>query len=182
MGIIFIMEKAAIFIDAGYWTKVLKSNFDSCRVDLGSVSNFVCQTLGFNRLRTYFYHCMPVVRKNNQSDVQRHAAMQKYIDKLKKLPRFEVKLGRLQCINGVFKQKMVDILMSLDIVDMCFDKKIDHAVLFAGDSDFVPAVKKPKIVVRLYTCFTIRVPSIMSYWSMQMNCTLLTKRLFNHVK
>lgn len=71
--------------------------------------------------------------------------MQKFISSLKRLSRFEVKLGRLQVIgNNNFKQKMVDVLMSLDIVDMCFSSQIQHAILIAGDSDFVPAVKKAK--------------------------------------
>ena len=34
--------------------------------------------------------------------------------------------------------------MSLDIVDMCFEKTVHHVILLAGDSDFVPAIKKAK--------------------------------------
>tara|TARA_Y100000310_G_scaffold258387_1_gene266776 strand:+ start:480 stop:713 length:234 start_codon:yes stop_codon:yes gene_type:complete len=39
---------------------------------------------------------------------------------------------------------MVDVLMSIDIIDMCFDKQIQHVILVAGDADFVPAVRKAK--------------------------------------
>ncbi len=39
---------------------------------------------------------------------------------------------------------MVDVLMSLDIVSMCFDNQIQHAIIVAGDSDFIPAIKKAK--------------------------------------
>jgi uncharacterized protein (TIGR00288 family) len=60
------------------------------------------------------------------------------------LPRFEVKFGELQSIKGVFKQKKVDVLMSLDIVDKCFENQIKHAVIVAGDSDFIPVIKKAK--------------------------------------
>ena len=86
-------------------------------------------------------------------DQRRHIGMQKFITKLKRLPRFEVKLGRLQLIGNKFKQKMVDILMSLDIVDMCFDEQIQQAILIAGDSDFIPAIKKAKnygAIIHLY--------------------------------
>ena len=72
---------------------------------------------------------------------------------LKRLPRFEVKLGRLQIIGDQFRQKMIDVLMSLDITNMSFENQIQHAVLIAGDSDFVPAIKKAKdygIIVHLY--------------------------------
>jgi uncharacterized LabA/DUF88 family protein len=69
------------------------------------------------------------------------------------LPRFEVKLGRLQLIGSQFKQKMVDVLMSLDIVTMAYENQIQHAILIAGDADFVPAIKKAKdygIIVHLF--------------------------------
>ena len=50
----------------------------------------------------------------------------------------------MQFIGGEFKQKKVDVLMSLDIVDKCFEKQIQHVVLIAGDSDFIPAIQKAK--------------------------------------
>lgn len=105
------------------------------------------------RLRTYFYHCMPLVRDGNEKDRKLHSEMQRFVSNLNKLPRFEVKLGKLQLIGNQFKQKMVDVLMSLDIVDMCSNKKISHAVIVAGDSDFVPAIKKAKdagAIIHLY--------------------------------
>ena len=34
--------------------------------------------------------------------------------------------------------------MSLDIVDKCFDKQIQNAIIIAGDSDFIPAIIKAK--------------------------------------
>jgi len=79
--------------------------------------------------------------------------MQKFIQKLKRLPRFEVRLGRLQLIGNVFKQKMIDVLMSLDIADISFEKHVDHIIIVAGDSDFVPAIKKAKeygVIVHLF--------------------------------
>lgn len=87
---------------------------------------------------------MPIIRKGNKDDERRYSKMQLFLTSLKRLPRFEIKLGRLQLIGGQFKQKMIDVLMSLDIVNMCFDNQIQHAILIAGDSDFVPAIKKAK--------------------------------------
>lgn len=147
------MEKAAIFIDGGYLNRILKNKFGEPDIDYEIFCKHICTDLKLIRLRTYFYHCMPIIRKNNKLDEKRHADMQRFITKLRRLPRFEVKLGRLQVISNQFKQKMVDVLMSLDIVNMCFDKQIQHAILIAGDSDFVPAIKKAKdhgAIVHLY--------------------------------
>jgi uncharacterized LabA/DUF88 family protein len=147
------MDKCAIFIDGGYLNKILKNSFNKADVDYLKLSEHISKELGLYRLRTYYYHCMPLVRKDNEGDEERLAKIQKFLTKLRRLPRFEVKLGRLQIISGKFKQKMVDVLMSLDIVEMCFNKNIQHAVLIAGDSDFVPAIKKAKdygSIVHLY--------------------------------
>ena len=79
--------------------------------------------------------------------------MQKFLTKLKRLPRFEVKLGKLQLIGNQFKQKMIDVLMSLDITNMSYENQIQHAILIAGDSDFIPAIKRARdygIIVHLY--------------------------------
>ena len=138
------MEKAAIFIDGGYLNRVLKDYFGEPNIDYVKLCDAICNDLELKRLRTYFYHCMPIVREGNKIDEKKHADMQRFISRLKRLPRFEVKLGRLQLIGGHFKQKMVDVLMSLDIVNMCFDRQIQHAVLIAGDSDFIPAIRRAK--------------------------------------
>jgi len=147
------MEKAAVFIDGGYLNKVLKNYFSEADIDYEVFSEKLCEIIGAKRLRTYFYHCLPIVRKGNEEDKLRHAKMQKFIQKIKRLPRFEVKLGRLQLIGNRFKQKMVDVLMSLDIADISFEKHVEYIVLVAGDSDFVPAVKKAKeygVIVHLF--------------------------------
>lgn len=70
--------------------------------------------------------------------------MKLFLDNLKRLPRFEVKLGKLQFIGGKFRQKMVDVLMSIDIIKKSIGNKINHIVVVAGDADFVPSIKTAK--------------------------------------
>jgi uncharacterized LabA/DUF88 family protein len=145
-------ERCAIFIDRGYLSEVLKRNFSGKVVDYLKLCNVICANLNINRLRTYVYTCMPLVSKNNPADIERRKKVQKFLSKLKRLPRFEIKLGRLQIIGNQFKQKMIDVLMSLDIATMSYEGQIQHAFLIAGDSDFIPAIKKAKdygIIVHL---------------------------------
>lgn len=138
------MEKAVILIDGGYLNRVLKNHFHNSPIDYLKFSDEISRMLNLKRLRTYLYHCLPIVRRGDKEDERRHDGMQQFLTKLKRLPRFEIKLGKLQLIGGQFRQKMVDVLMSLDIVDMCFGKKVEHIVLIAGDADFIPAIKKAK--------------------------------------
>jgi len=148
-----MQERGAIFIDRGYLSEILKAQFNSAKVDYLKLCSKICLDLKIERLRTYVYTCMPVVRKGNSEDIFRESKVQRFLTKLKRLPRFEVKLGKLQFIGGIFKQKMIDVLMSLDIATMSYEKQIQHAIIIAGDSDFVPAIKKAKdygIIVHLY--------------------------------
>jgi len=78
------MEKAAVFIDGGYLNKVLKNYFSEIDIDYEAFSEKLCEAVDAKRLRTYFYHCMPLVRKGNKEDELRHAKMQKFIHKIKK--------------------------------------------------------------------------------------------------
>ncbi|MBU3923609.1 MAG: NYN domain-containing protein [Nanoarchaeota archaeon] len=145
-------EKGVLFIDGEYLKKVLMKKLDGFKLDYLKFSDKICLDLELMRLRTYFYDCLPIIRKNNPLDIKLDAKRQLFISQLKRLPRFEVRLGKLQLIGGKFRQKMVDVLMSLDVVEMCFGGKVGHVILVAGDSDFVPAIRKAKdcgIIVHL---------------------------------
>lgn len=145
-------EKCAIFIDRGYFSEITKNNFNNILIDYLKLCNKICLDLSLKRLRTYVYTCMPLIR-DNPADIERKARVQKFLNKLRRLPRFEVKLGKLQVIAGQFKQKMVDVLMSLDLATMSYENQIQHAVLIAGDADFIPAIRKAKdygVIVHLY--------------------------------
>jgi len=146
-------EKCAIFIDRGYLSEILKTEFNGAKLDYLKLCSKICLDLKIERLRTYVYTCLPLVRKGNSEDIFRESKVQRFLTKLKRLPRFEVKLGKLQLIGSQFKQKMIDVLMSLDIATMSYEEQIQHAVLIAGDSDFIPAIKKAKdygVIVHLY--------------------------------
>ncbi len=84
---------------------------------------------------------MPI-DEGKQQDKKRYSEMHSFINKLKRLPRFTVKLGRLEKKKGKFTQKMVDVLLSLDIFERSLSH--EHIILIAGDSDFVPVIRKAK--------------------------------------
>ncbi|MEW5987872.1 MAG: NYN domain-containing protein [Chloroflexota bacterium] len=79
--------------------------------------------------------------------------------KLNKLPRFEVRLGRL-VYRGldpkgkpIFEQKRVDLMMGVDLVLLSAKHQITHAAILAGDSDFIPAIEAAKdegVLIHLY--------------------------------
>lgn len=152
-GHYFNMERAVILIDGGYLYRILKDKFNSYDIDFEKLPTAICRMLSLNLLRTYYYTVMPIKRKNNKEDEIRYSQRQKFITKLKKIPRFEVKLGKLQLIGGQFKQKMIDVLISIDMIKKSYNHEIKHIILIAGDSDFVPAIKSAKdqdVIIHLF--------------------------------
>jgi len=142
-----------MFIDGGYLNRVLKNCFDAVNIDYLKFCNTTCKDLNVNRLRTYYYHSLPIIRKGNKDDERRYSKMKLFIDNLKRLPRFEVKLGKLQLIGEQFRQKMVDVLMSIDIIKKSIRKMIKQIIIIAGDADFVSAIKMSKdndILIHLF--------------------------------
>ena len=112
------MNRAAIFIDNGYFSKVLKNIFNKPEIDYKVFSDLICT--GCERLRTYVYDCMPYQSKNpTDEERERYSKMDSFVSSLKKLPRFEFRQGSLQKIwvdnKYVFKQKMIDTLLSIDL-------------------------------------------------------------------
>ena len=133
----------AIFIDGGYLKAILKNN-NNFSLDYFELSNKISKIINAERLRTYYYDCLPALIEHNEKSKKLFQDKEKFLEKINSLPRFEIKLGKLQRIGNTFRQKKIDVLMSLDIVDKCFEKQIQHAVLIAGDADFIPAIKKAK--------------------------------------
>lgn len=140
-----------MFIDGEYLGKVLL-NFGKLPIDFEAFANMLCTNC--ERLRAYYYTCMPYQSNPpTEEEKVRYANADKFLYNIRKLPRFEVRLGKLSCHAGEFEQKRVDALMSVDLVRMSWDKQIQRAFLVTGDSDFVPAViaaKEAGVLVKVY--------------------------------
>ena len=145
-------NRAAVFIDGAYLTKILDVDFGKPKIDLARFSDILCGK--YERLRTYYYNCMPYQScPVTEEERRRFASMDKFVYTLRKLPRFEVKLGRLGCVGGEFIQKRVDIALAADLVRLSCGRMIQKAVLVTGDSDFMPAIEAAKdagVLVTLY--------------------------------
>lgn len=152
------MDRVAIFLDGAYLDYGLRDEFDNARLDFHRLA----QTLAGGReiLRTYFYHCLPYQSDPpTQQESERFGRMQSFVSQLKRLPRFEVRLGKL-AFRGtredgrpIFVQKRVDIMLGVDLVQLSTKRLISTAVLVAGDSDFLPAVQVAReegVLVHLY--------------------------------
>ena len=151
------MSRTAVFIDGAYLDYLLKEEFGRTPIDFSAL---ITRIVG-NRdlLRSYFYDCLPYQSKQPTTEErERFAKRQRFHFALGKIPRFEVRLGKLEfrgMHNGKpqFQQKRVDILLGVDLVQLSAKHQITDAMVVAGDSDFLPAIEVAKqegVVVHLY--------------------------------
>lgn len=94
---------------------------------------------------------------------QRYSKADRFTNHLKYIPRFEVKLGRLQKTTGPegnhYRQKGADMMPGADLVRMSWGKQIQKAVIMTADSDFVYAVQATKdagVITQL--CYATELP------------------------
>ncbi|MHB8438723.1 MAG: NYN domain-containing protein [Acidimicrobiales bacterium] len=146
----------AIFIDGGHISKLAANEF-GVQVDYQKLSAEIAATIDAKTvepvelLRALFYNCLPYQSaKPTPDEAKRYGASQKFHTQLEKIPRFQVRLGRL-AFRGVdaqgrpiFQQKRVDLMLGLDFALLAGGHQIQHAAILTGDSDFIPAVEVAK--------------------------------------
>jgi len=165
------MPKAVVLIDGGYLNKVLEKVFNKPPFNYEKFSDILCDRADCQRVRTYYYNCPPY-QSNPPTEIERKriSDFDRFCAYLNQLPRFEIRLGRLQKIGKEFKQKGVDVFLSVDLVKLSCKGVIDKAILVTGDSDFVPAVKVSKeegIVTILYYS---RTPPMYVHYELLQEC------------
>jgi len=133
-------------LDGGYFVKVRsRLGFGQADLNYEILSEKLCD--GCVRFRTYYYDCMPYRDSVNPSndDEQRYRKKQQFIESLRSLSRFEIRLGHLLRLDANdFKQKGVDVLLSIDLTRLSWRDKIEKAILITADTDFIPAIQEAK--------------------------------------
>lgn len=137
--------RTAVFIDNGYFSKILKMEYSSPRINYVAFSEILCD--GNERFRTYVYDSPPYQSTYpTEGERDRASKADSFFAGLRKQPRCEVRLGKLLRVGNPpkFTQKGVDVLLSIDLVKLSSKGTIENAVIITGDSDFVPAIKEAK--------------------------------------
>lgn len=146
-------ERAAVLIDGGYLRAILRDSFQRAAIDFLAFSNELCGER--ERFRTYYYICPPYQSEKPTPDERRRKSeMDKFLYNLSRLPRFQVRLGKLRKTrhpDRPFEQKGVDVWLSIDMTQLSASHTVDHIVLVSGDSDFCPAVSIAKENMTLVT-------------------------------
>jgi uncharacterized LabA/DUF88 family protein len=143
--------RAAIFIDGAYFLSLMKKHDIMPKYE--DLTDYLMKPLrkavSLDLLRCYFYYCAPWMspeptdREKVRMD-EHHA----FMNKIGSLERWAVRLGvlnrRWDGYKEYFEQKRVDVLLSVDMVRHSAAGHIQHVVVIAGDSDFIPAIEATK--------------------------------------
>ena len=154
------MHKVAVFIDGRYLAKVLgtyrrdDSSGQRRRVEHRKLINDLVAEAGTDReiIRIYYYDCLPYQNNDDPTYEQtmRMEGTQRFHAALRRLPRFEVKLGRVAYRGNdsdgkpIYEQKRVDLLLGMDLIMHAVKHTVDEVFLVTGDSDFIPAIQAVK--------------------------------------
>jgi hypothetical protein len=95
---------------------------------------------------------LPTYQSNPPTDEERarFASAHRFYTALKRLPRFDVRLGRLHYRGDdrdgkpIFIQKRIDCMVGVDMALLAGKQKITNVALFSGDSDLIPAIEAVK--------------------------------------
>jgi len=143
--------RAAIFIDGAYILSQLKSL--NLAPDYKLIADYLLKPLRksvpLDLLRCYFYYCPPwMSTEPTDTEKRRMAEHNTFMAEVQALERWEMRLGKLQRRwdghRESFEQKRVDVLLSVDMVRHSAAGHIQHAIIVAGDSDFIPAIEAAK--------------------------------------
>lgn len=143
--------RAAIFIDGAYVLSSLKQI--NLAPDYKEVADFLLRPLRrsvpLDLMRCYFYYSAPWMSPEpTETEKRRMEEHNALMQEIKSIERWAVRLGKLHRRwdghKETFEQKRVDVLLSVDMVRHTAAGHIQHAILVAGDSDFIPAVEAAK--------------------------------------
>lgn len=128
-------ERLAIFIDGSNFYHALKDCHNKASIDFQKLAEALSRE--YKLLRVYYYNA-PV---NAEQNPDGHKSQQRFFDRLRKIPLFEVKLGYLVERRAGPVEKGVDVQLAVDLVSMGLKDRYDVAILISGDADFAPAVQ-----------------------------------------
>lgn len=138
-----------LFIDGAY----LRARYDEAMARYlgqeGKIDFEAVRATTGNAHKVFYYDCIDDLPHDGESEGDlktRIAAQEGFFEQLDSLPGYHVRLGSLSGAPKKRRQKKVDILLAVEMLEHAFHKNMNRAVLLAGDLDFAPLVD---VVTRL---------------------------------
>ncbi|MEP0874144.1 NYN domain-containing protein [Trichocoleus desertorum AS-A10] len=135
-------ETTYLFIDGGY----LKDKYNKTKqwfegngeIDFYKIKGY------FSAKKAFYYDCLDNQRKAQESESDfslRLFEQKQFFNSIQEVEGFHVQLGTLVGDGKKRRQKEVDILLAVDMMNHAIRGNMDKAVLLSGDRDFRPLVQ-----------------------------------------
>lgn len=154
------LEETNVYLDEGYLSKISKHlgggtylsfDYNQFAITLARENNLWCNSV-------FYYTAPPFISSPpTENEKARQRGYDKLMAALRRIPNFNVREGRCQKVEGEYKQKGVDTLMTMDLMDLTRNEKVKNIVVLTADTDFVPVLNK------LRTDFQIKV--VLAYYN-----------------
>lgn len=98
----------------------------------------------FHALKCFYYDCLDDIKRSGETDFDfnaRVAQQEAFFNNIRELFGTHVRLGSLTGTAKNKRQKKVDILLAVDMLNHANRRTMGRAVLLAGDRDFEPVVE-----------------------------------------
>lgn len=138
-----IREITYLFIDGGY----LRQRYqESVRPWFGNDGEIDFSTIAetYRSRKTFYYDCLDTIRRKDETESafnSRVSSQEAYFNKIRELAGFHVQLGTLAGDERGRRQKEVDVLLAVDMMNHAIRGNMTIAILLAGDRDFKPLVE-----------------------------------------
>jgi uncharacterized LabA/DUF88 family protein len=139
-------ERTIIFIDGSNFYHILKEMFESSMTLMKfDFERFIKEIFQDRKVIRTYYYTAPLDKKK---DEETYSKQQRFFEKLKKIPNFELVVCRMQKdnVNGEIRYcvKEDDIHLAVDMLKLAYNDAYDTAVLISTDGDFVPVIEAIK--------------------------------------
>jgi len=131
-------ERVIVFIDGSNFYHSLKSGFGSAKIDFSLLINHL---VGNRHLVRVYYYNATLHPTQGEQQVK---SQQSFLNAVRSLPYFEVRLGRLEPRGNTYVEKGVDVRLAVEMLKFAVAGIYDTAILVSGDADFSHAVQAVK--------------------------------------
>jgi len=140
-----LLKETYIYIDAGYLSIISKHFGKGVYIPfrINKLAFSLAKAQGLWCTNVYYYIAPPFQSEPPKpEETLRKSKYDKFVSKLRMIPNFYVREGRCQKVDGGYHQKGVDTLITMDLMDVVAQRKINKIIIVTCDTDFVPILKK----------------------------------------
>lgn len=138
-----MVEQTYLFIDGGHLHRYYYQGVLKWFEEQGEL-NFAILKNSFKATKCFYYDCLDDIKRDDETEADfsiRVAKQETDFNKIREVYGTHVRLGSLTGTAKNKRQKKVDILLAVDMMNHATRRNMHKAVLLSGDRDFEPLVE-----------------------------------------